>query len=68
MKRRGDYPDDDIPALQVSPSTGHYSTGFSARIEDGVPVEPVSAIGPIGFVTRPITKAALKRLQRTRKA
>ncbi len=62
-----EWDDNDRPALSVSPSLGHYTTGFSARVdEDGRLMEPVSSLGPIGFVTRPLTKAALRRLKRLR--
>lgn len=66
MKRRADS-DDDVPALAVSPSVGHYTTGFSAIIKDGLPVEPVSNVGPIGFVTRRPSLAVLKRLKKRTK-
>lgn len=65
-KRRAE--DEDVPALAVSPSLGHYSTGFSVRLDDkGNMLEPVSSLGPIGFVTRPLTAAAWKRYRAKQK-
>lgn len=55
---------DEQSAIRVSPSLGHYATGFSAVIKDGKLQEPVSSLGPIGFATRPLSAAALKRLNR----
>ena len=60
---RGDRVEEDIPGLDVGPSTGHYTTGFTAIIKDGKPVEPVSALGPIGFVHHRLSAATLKRLR-----
>lgn len=62
----GEVEVDEVPALSVGPSTGHYSTGFSAVIKDGKPVEPVSNVGPIGFVTRRLSRTALRRLKTQR--
>lgn len=64
---RGDRVDDDVPALDVGPSLGHYSTGFSARIEGGKLVEPVSSLGPIGFLTHRLTVSAWRRYRRQQK-
>lgn len=60
--KRADYDDEWPPVPDMT--IGHYTTGFSARIEDGVPVEPVSGVGPIGFVTRRPTAAVMKRLRK----
>lgn len=65
--KRADYDDQNAPGYEASLPTGHYATGFSAIIKDGIPQEPVSTLGPIGFVTRPLTPAALKRLKKARK-
>ncbi len=55
--------DQDVPGYNATLPSGHYSTGFSAVIKDGKPVEPVSTLGPIGFVTHRLSAATLKRLQ-----
>lgn len=64
---RGDRVEEDVPALDVGPSLGHYSTGFSAIIKDGKPVEPVSTLGPIGFLTHRLTVSAWRRYRRQQK-
>ncbi len=59
--------DDDVSGIGISPSVGSYAVGLSARIEDGKPAEPVSTIGPIGFVTKRLTVAAQRRLRKAKK-